>query len=170
MPERPRRRKAVDHNQHLFHLRPVPVQGHRIAARGPAVAETNHAADIRKPQRRIDDRQRKDHVLAGIHRAILAQDDFGGNAARHHRIGNGFAFRTVRSRRDAAADDRPAKIALAPEPDRSIDAFVDIDARAEHEQQIGRFQRRDDQMFGVDRSNLGLGRQSRASIGHGRLV
>ena len=85
MPKRPRRRKAVDHDQHLLHFRPVPVQRHRIAARGPGVAETNHAADICKSQRGVDDRQREDHVLAGVHRAILAQDDFSRDAARDHR-------------------------------------------------------------------------------------
>ena len=47
------------------------------------------------------------------------------------------AFRQIRSRRDAAAHDRPAKIALAPQPAGFIDTLVDILARAEHEQQVG---------------------------------
>ena len=47
------------------------------------------------------------------------------------------AFGSLRSRRDAAADDGPAKKALAPEPARPRRHAVDILARAEHEQEIG---------------------------------
>ena len=108
--------KTVDHDQHLLHFRPVPVQRHRIAARGPGIAETDHAADVGEPERRVDDRQREDHVLAGVHRAILSQDDVGRNAARDHCAGDDLAFRQIRSRRHAAAHDRPAEIPLAPQP------------------------------------------------------
>ena len=60
VPKRPRRFETVDHDQHLLHFRPVTVQRHRIAARSPAIAETDHAADVDEPQRGIDDRQRED--------------------------------------------------------------------------------------------------------------
>ena len=110
VPERPRRPKTVDHDQHFLHFRPVPMQRHRIAARGPGIAEADHAADVGEPERGIDDRQREDHVLAGVYRAILSQDDVGRNPARDHCAGNDLAFRQIRSRRHAAAHDRPAKI------------------------------------------------------------
>ena len=161
VPERPRRRETVDHDQHLLHLRPVPVQRHRIAARGPGIAETDHAADIGEPQRRVDDRQREDDVLAGVLRAMLSQNDAGRNAARDHRTGNDLAFRQIRSRRHAATHDRPAKKTLPPQPAGLVDPFVDILARAEHEQQVGRPQRRLDQMPRIDRGDLGLRRRSR---------
>jgi len=89
---------------------------------------------------------------------------------RDHGIGNDCAFRAVRSRRDPAADDSPAKISLAPEPAGFIDALADVFARAEHKQQVGRLQRRLDQVPCVDIRDFGLGRQSRASIGHGLPV
>jgi len=85
---------------------------------------------------------------------------------RANRTGDDVALGALRARRDAAADDRPAKIALAPQPDGFIDAFVHIHTGAEHEQEIGGLQDRDNQMFRVDRGNLGLGRQSRASVSH----
>src|SRR6266404_9207881 len=46
VPLRPRRLETIDHDQHLLHFRPVPLQRHRIAARRPGIAETDHAADI----------------------------------------------------------------------------------------------------------------------------
>src|ERR1700722_15839322 len=51
VPERARRIEVVDRDQHLLDFRPVPLQRHRIAPRGPAIAEADHAADVRKPNR-----------------------------------------------------------------------------------------------------------------------
>ena len=167
MPQRPRRLEAVDHDQHLLDVRPVPMQRHRIAARGPGIAETDHAADVFQTDRGVDDRQREDDVLAGVHRAILSQNDPGRNAARDHRRRHDLAFRKPRPRRDPAADDGPAKIAAAPEPRGFRDALVDILAGAEHEQEIGRLQRGVDQMLRIDRGNFVFARQSHALVGHG---
>ena len=85
MPERQRRRATVDRDQHLLDLGPVPVQRHRIAARGPAIAEADDAADVFQPERRVEDGQREDHVLAGIHRAVLFDNMFRRDAALNHR-------------------------------------------------------------------------------------
>ena len=170
VPERPRRPKTVDHDQHLLHFRPVPVQRHRIAARGPGIAEADHAADAGEPERGVDDRQREDHVLAGVHRAILSQDDVGRNTACGHCIGNDLAFRPIGSRRHAAAHDRPAKKPFAPQPAGFIDALADIHARAEHEQQVGRPQRRLDQMPRIDRGDLGFRWRSRGWDCHGNSL
>src|SRR3954454_24697847 len=46
VPERDWGIEAVDRDQHLLHVWPVAMQGHRIAPRRPAVAQANHAADI----------------------------------------------------------------------------------------------------------------------------
>jgi hypothetical protein len=85
MPARKRRLKTVDRDQHLLHLRPMPVQRHRIAARRPGVAEADHAADIFEPDRSLDDGQGEDHVLAGVGRAVFFQDAFVRDAACDHR-------------------------------------------------------------------------------------
>src|SRR5882757_4128521 len=78
VPERARCFKTLDRDQHLLNLRPMPVQGNRIAARGPGVAETDHAADIFQPKRGLDDGEREDHILAGVGRAMFLQDAVGG--------------------------------------------------------------------------------------------
>ncbi|MEY9467138.1 hypothetical protein ABH973_007551 [Bradyrhizobium ottawaense] len=164
VPERARRRKAVDGEQHLRHLRPVPVQRHRIAPRGPGVAEADHAADVCKAQRRIDDRQREDHVLAGVHRAMLLEDPVRRNARRNHRSLDDRALGLLRARRHTAADNRPAEIALAPQPRGGVCAQADVLAGAEHEQQVGRPERRLDQMGAVDSRDLVCRRQTRAAV------
>src|ERR1035437_9530946 len=71
VPERQRRVEAIDSDQHLLHLRPVPVQRHRVAARRPGVAEADHAADIRQAQRGFDNGQREHDVLPRATMAAL---------------------------------------------------------------------------------------------------
>jgi len=166
VPKRPRRLETVDGDQHLLDLRPMPMQRHRVASRGPGVAEADHAADIFQPQHRVDDWQREDHVLAGIHRAILLQNFIGRDAACDHRVPDDLAFRNAGTRRHAAADDRPAKHPFAPEPMRFVDTKCDILAGAEHEQEIRRIDRRADQMPGIDVGDFRLGRQP-CGIVHG---
>jgi hypothetical protein len=95
---------------------------------------------------------------------MFLQDLFGRDAARDHRVADDFALRKARtrrkagSRRYAAADDRPAKQAFAPEIEGFIDATRDILAGAEHEQEIGGLDRRADQMLRIDVGNFRLGR------------
>src|SRR6185295_2067677 len=91
----------------------------------------------------------------------------GRNAARDHGAGHDLAFRQIRSRRRAAAHDRPAKKTFTPQPAGFIDAHLDVLARAEHEQQVGRPKRRRDQMMRIDRGNLGLCRRSPVWDCHG---
>ena len=122
VPERARRRKAVDGEQHLLDFRPVPVQRHRVAARRPGVAEADHALDILQSKCRINDRQREDHVLAGVHRAMFLEDKFRRNARGHHRRLDDAALGLLRPRGHAAADNRPAEQALAPQPCSRLDA------------------------------------------------
>jgi hypothetical protein len=69
-----------------------------------------------------------------------------------------------RTRRHAAAYDRPAKETLAPKPVGFIDAPRDVLARAEHEQEIGGFEARADQMPGVDLRDLCFIGQSGAPV------
>src|ERR1700693_6327897 len=71
VPERPRRFEAGDWYQHLLQLPPAAGQRHRVAARRPGVAETDHAADIRKPEGGFEDGQREDDVFAGVGRAMF---------------------------------------------------------------------------------------------------
>ncbi|NEV03187.1 YdcF family protein, partial [Bradyrhizobium sp. UFLA 03-164] len=52
--------------QHLLNLRPMPVQRHRIAPRGPAVAEADHASDIGETQRRVDHRSECEIIKAAM--------------------------------------------------------------------------------------------------------
>jgi hypothetical protein len=58
------------------------------------------------------------------------------------------------------------KKTLAPEPEGLIDPPRDVFAGAEHEQQVGWLDRRRDQMPCIDRRDLGLVRQSMASVSH----
>jgi len=85
VPQCPRHVELIDRDQHLLHRGPVPVKRHRIAACRPAIAEADHAADIFQPQCGVEDWQRKNDVLAGIHRAMFFQYLFGGNAPLNHR-------------------------------------------------------------------------------------
>src|SRR5689334_6643288 len=57
VPALSRRGETVDGEEHLLHLRPMPVQGHGIAPTRPAIAEANHAADILQSKRGVDDGQ-----------------------------------------------------------------------------------------------------------------
>jgi nucleotide-binding universal stress UspA family protein len=167
VPERARRRKSVDGQQHLFHLGPMAVQRHRIAARRPGIAEADHAADVRKPQLSVDDGERENHVFAGILGAMFLQNEVRRNAALDHRLLDDRAFRAVRSRRDAAADNGPAKIAGAPKPAGFPRAQGLVDARAKHEQEIGRLERGLGQMRRIDLGDLRRARQPVIAIGHG---
>jgi len=114
VPKPARRRKAIDREQHLLDLRPVSVQRHRIAARGPGVAEADHAADMLQPERRIDDRQREDHVLAGVRRPILREDSVRRNAGLDHRGPDDGALGVLRAGRHATAHNRPLEQTRAP--------------------------------------------------------
>ncbi len=154
VPERARRRKAVDGEQHLLDVRPVPVQRHRVAARRPGVAEADHAPDVSQSKRCINDRQREDHVLAGVHCAMFLEDEVRRNAGRDHRCLDDGALRLLRARRHTTADNRPAEKALAPQPRGGVGAQANVLAGAEHEQQIGRPERRIDQMRTVDFDDL----------------
>ncbi|MGY3408556.1 hypothetical protein ACVWZV_004669 [Bradyrhizobium sp. GM5.1] len=138
VPERARRRKAVDCEQHFLDLRPVPVQRHRITPRGPGVAEADHAADIVQPERRVNDRQREDHVLAGVLGTMFLENSVSRNARRDHRRLDDRALGLLRARRHAAADNRPAEQTLVPQPGCCVGPQRDVLAGAEHEQQVGR--------------------------------
>src|SRR5206468_1087636 len=67
VPELARHAETIHRQEHLLDFRPVPLQRHRIAPRGPAVAEADHGPDIGEAERRVDHRQREQHILAGVH-------------------------------------------------------------------------------------------------------
>jgi hypothetical protein len=92
--------------------------------------------------------------------SVFLQDSVGRDAALDHQSLDDLAFRKVRSRRDAAAHDRPAKETLTPEPAGFVHPMRDVLARAKHEQEIGGLDARADQMRGIDLGNFGVGRQA----------
>jgi hypothetical protein len=61
----------------------------------------------------------------------------GRNVLLHHGRLDDLAFGKLRSRRDTAADDRPAEQPLASRFYGRLDTARDVLAGAEHEQQIG---------------------------------
>jgi hypothetical protein len=69
------------------------MQRHRVAARRPGVAEADHAADIFEPEGGFEDRQREQHVFAGVGGAVFLQDAFGRDATGNHRGLDDRAFR-----------------------------------------------------------------------------
>ncbi|MGY4293608.1 hypothetical protein ACVWXN_001703 [Bradyrhizobium sp. i1.4.4] len=144
----------------------MPVQRHRVAARRPGVAEADHAPDVSQSKRCINDRQREDHVLAGVHCAMFLEDEVRRNAGRDHRCLDDGALGLLRTRRHTTADNRPAEKALAPQPRGGVGAQANVLAGAEHEQQIGRPERRIDQMRAVDFDDLIRCRLAPAAI-HG---
>src|SRR5437762_12262607 len=97
---------------------------------------------------------------------MFFQDALGWDPALNHRRLDELAFGKRRSGRHAAADDRVAEVAFAPEAASFIDALRDIVARAEYEQEIGGLDRRPDQMLLVDFSDFLCCRQSGATVLH----
>ena len=166
VPELARHAETIHRQEHLLDFRPVPLQRHRIAPRGPAVAEADHGPDIGEAERRVDHRQREQHILAGVHGVVLFENAVGGNAAPDHRILDQRTFGGLSSRCDPAADDGVTEIALLPQPRGRGRAQLLLDPRAEHEQEVGGTQRRVGEVPRRDRHDLGVVGHAQRAISH----
>ena len=95
---------------------------------------------------------------------MLLEDPIRRNARIDHRRLDDHALGLLRAGRHAAADNRPAEKALTPEPRGGLGAQRDVLTGAEQKQQIGRLERRIDQMGAIDLGDLVRRRQARAAI------
>src|SRR6185436_11123614 len=102
----------------------------------------------------VDDRQRKQDVLAGVGGVMLLEDQLGRHDACHHAVLDDGTLGAWVTLRCPTAHNGVAEEAALPQLDRLLSDLPVAAALAEHEQQVGWPERRRYQVFGRDAGDV----------------